>query len=1109
MSESLIPKFDLSAITNKAELQASLVAWNWDFSLVKLEAPKEFNGVGSAISDLRKANAENGDLHRTARRLGALFEGIPPEVPNLLRAYGMRVSEICEMKQITPQDRVKHGLFSRFAGPDATSIWAAATSGDNAIAVHLLACMIAEMFEQASAISLWAQLIAQRKTQLEVEAANMTDQIKREAKLAAKMQNISRQDLAAWDNSARSWIRTADDAKSKERKRVMLRVDEVAGYVNKESDPYLSVMHAWKQAMIAMDNLIRGIPQRVSNGAILLGMSAWHLYPDMTVLREGPGLIHQDDCLIAQTGILTIDLEVRAGDSGGIRWSLPLSYMRYYGPPVTTDNRIATDNSRITMNQFGFVLIGCVVSQWYDFMRPLEKAIDMLVRLLQALQYPTTAESKNTEHIARMRKMTSRSSWIGQLLRAAEEFKEGDAEEKETAVKLINNLGRRWNGFLCEVEDHPPPVFGLCHMKNLFPLLANSEHRVSYLRQLAKYWKLSNSNCVIEYKHVEDGEEVWEYASIAPLNDDIKPLDKRQGYLNWDSNQELPIGRFVRWLSVYTNGTKCKCKGACLRPEDAPQSMSPWMSKNRVLRPDSTRPYSLPSLFKGKVDECPCWQTGGCGISCHNWTNTDPLGCECLHNGLLARRQRAIVAAGELCFLVHKVSAIEDIDNGRMTFGLDRDFQRSLRTFTLNKEARENALAKKKPVEALRNLPVTLEFCAGDRSTASILRRGDITISGIDPRSGRPGGHLGQIGEYLPAKVMESAFDPSHFDYLKLTEWFATKLRIEYRNYVRALRACAAAAELYTRLGPNTSIKASVSSKTRLSVARWITDSEGSGVSPLRTQLSRSEAFACIAMFESGGLNLDPVGLREVYAMSSGDSIFVSSRMMCDPYTEPFEFEIQRVPGNIGQPGLSFLVPPPNPMFKEQSENEWTVVSHRPFTGELEENFNLTSIHLLNTDFNSDVRGLGDTGYYIDREAALRETVVQVFDGEHWIGDLDVLTALNDRNLHRSRCKHTSEDEKKVRQTPYDQVFEDGEIIQIDNWDELLTETLDSNWAIVRASSRKGSQEETENWLARLAAATISVQLGKETIILPPEVCWVCVRRNLEAMGNGKVVLIG
>ncbi|KAI2622675.1 hypothetical protein GGS26DRAFT_593966 [Hypomontagnella submonticulosa] len=1090
MSQSLIPKFDLSTVTNKAELHTSILAWNWDFSLVKLEAPKEFNGVGSAISDLRKADAENGDLHRTARRLGALFEGIPPDVPHLLRAYGTRVSEICGMKQIKPQDKAKHGLFSRFAGPDAASIWAAATSGDNAIAVHLLACMIAEMFEQAPAISLWAQLIAQRKVQLEVDAADTTDQIKKDAKLAAKMQNISRQDLAAWDNSARSWILTAHDAKSKERKRVMLRVDEVVAYVNKESDPYTSVIHAWKQAMIAMDNLIRGIPQRVSNGAILLGMSAWHLYPNMTVLREGPSLIRQDDHLITQTGILTIDLEARTGDSGGIRWSLPLSYMRYYGPPVTMDQRIATDNSRITMNQFSFVLIGCVVSQWYDYMKPLEKAIDMLMRLLQALQYPAKAEIKTTDHIARMQKMTDRSSWIGQLLRAAEEFKEGDSDERETAIKLINNLGRRWSGFLCNADEHPPPVFGLCHMKNLFPLLNDSEHRIVYLRHLAKHWKLSNSNCVIEYRHVEGGEEVWEYASIAPINDDIKFSDHKQGYLNWDANQTLHMGRFIRWLSVHTNETRCRCKGACLRPEDThPHSESSSVLRGRVISQESTRPYSIHWPVGGKINECPCWQAGGCGISCHNWTNTDPLGCECLHNGLLARRQSAITAMGESCFLVHKIASVEDIDNGKMYFGLDRDFQRSLKMFTLNKEARRKALAKKKPAEILPHQPVALEFCAGDRHTASILRRGDITASGIDPRSGRPGSHLGQIGEYLPAKVMESALDPSHFDYRQLTEWFAAKLRSESFNYVRALRACAAAAELYTRLGPDTSIKASVSSKVKLSEARWIPDSEGPKVSPLRTKLSRSEAFACIAMFESGGLNLDPVGLREVYAMSSGDSIFVSSRLMCDPYTEPFEFEIQRVPGNIGQPGLSFLVPPPDPMVKEPGENEWTVVSHRPFTGELEENFTLTSIHLLNTDFNSDVRGTGDTGYYIDREAALRETVVQVFDGEHWIGDLDVLIALDDEKLHRSGCKHKFGPEEAVQQTPYNQVFEDGEITQIDNWDELFAEPLDSNWAIIRASGQKASQGEGENWLARLAAATISIQLRKETIVLPPEVC--------------------
>jgi hypothetical protein len=57
-------------------------------------------------------------------------------------------------------------VFQDWAGGDATTLWAAATSGKGAIAVHLLACMLARLFSPAEATALWEELIASRKKQL-------------------------------------------------------------------------------------------------------------------------------------------------------------------------------------------------------------------------------------------------------------------------------------------------------------------------------------------------------------------------------------------------------------------------------------------------------------------------------------------------------------------------------------------------------------------------------------------------------------------------------------------------------------------------------------------------------------------------------------------------------------------------------------------------------------------------------------------------------------------------------------------------------------------------------------------------------------------------------
>lgn len=71
-----------------------------DFSLIRIEAPKEYSGLRTALSHRRLENAEQGPLHRTARKLGSLFEQILPSVPKLIEAYGQRVSEISTSAKI-------------------------------------------------------------------------------------------------------------------------------------------------------------------------------------------------------------------------------------------------------------------------------------------------------------------------------------------------------------------------------------------------------------------------------------------------------------------------------------------------------------------------------------------------------------------------------------------------------------------------------------------------------------------------------------------------------------------------------------------------------------------------------------------------------------------------------------------------------------------------------------------------------------------------------------------------------------------------------------------------------------------------------------------------
>lgn len=65
-----IGKISSSLLTIPNELTVAAAALNFDFSLVKIEAPREFHGVRDALSKFRRNEAETGLPHHSqeARR---------------------------------------------------------------------------------------------------------------------------------------------------------------------------------------------------------------------------------------------------------------------------------------------------------------------------------------------------------------------------------------------------------------------------------------------------------------------------------------------------------------------------------------------------------------------------------------------------------------------------------------------------------------------------------------------------------------------------------------------------------------------------------------------------------------------------------------------------------------------------------------------------------------------------------------------------------------------------------------------------------------------------------------------------------------------------------
>ena len=145
--------------------------------------------------------------------------------------------------------------------------------------------------------------------------------------------------------------------------------------------------------MIALNKLVEGMPQSIENSSILLALSAWHLFPDMSVLSTSNHFIKQEDPLIDPRGILTLGLQSAqfavvlqqqnetdmAGK--GITWSLPLAYYRFYGDPVRKEKALNTDGSRISIAQLLQIALGCVFHGWRETGFSAKKAAELLLDL--------------------------------------------------------------------------------------------------------------------------------------------------------------------------------------------------------------------------------------------------------------------------------------------------------------------------------------------------------------------------------------------------------------------------------------------------------------------------------------------------------------------------------------------------------------------------------------------------------------------------------------------------------------------------------------------------------------------------------------------------------
>ncbi|KAF2115886.1 hypothetical protein BDV96DRAFT_520274 [Lophiotrema nucula] len=1116
---AFISKFEGSLFSAKNDNTLAFATANVDFSLIKVEVPKNYEGLGLVLSRQRINNAENGPLHRTARRLGALFEQIIPNIDALAAAYGERVSEIATSSKLKSKTK-EYGPFSEHVGVDGTSIYAAASSGSNVIALHLLACMLARMFSNAEATAIWTQIVECRIRDIETNS-DATQLQGLAARCAADHgRQMTRDDLAAWDASARAWLDVANQVKRQEDTQLKLIIKNIPSVT--KADTYANVVENWVVALTTVQKIIQGVPQDISNGSVLLGLMSWHIYPDLNVFCP-VRYVRFGDPLVKPGGIITLGLEYQGREGVGVSWSLSLSHLRFYGAPVVLQKSSREDSDRLTVQELRFVAFGCILSTWASPASIIvNDAATCFVALGKCLNLDTT--SSRSSHDAPL-------GWLVPLVEAAKDYLSAADEERNSARYFVE-FGRRCGSKLLDDNSADRlPMFGLVNpllLQRFSGSLTNAtdnEASITILRELAKDCGFHRGDTVIvsrpsSSKHLlahHDSARYLRNVELASaiefpiptgkrlLNGEARTTSRHKRWIHIDRTEDPALQRYLDcmesgnpipifhsgvhgWLpeghmassvecDCSRNNRRCdencscrmrgfKCTSICpCVSEFTGFASSRSCSNIRVCRPEV-----------GEVDEDCSWLSvrstkdmTSVGRSMLRWheppvsfveryeeLRSKSLGDPAISHGL---SNEVVDPFDIMNFQNGYIDADSDSDNG-----YDPD--------------RVNSIGL-----CIRFQPVVTGNSTGlylsDRSEVNIP---ELTLRRVT--SELQSGTL--VGEALSTYLAEIPFHG-------VTDC-STSLegKPQYDQMLfTSLKALAVISELYCDW-PEATIPISIT-KQPLGRAYWTTllgkENQNSAASP---HVLRSIKFSCLAMLESGGHDIHPSQLEQVMALAAGNSIFAAEALLQDPLQEdrsgqPGFRGIQRVVGSLGYPGVVMLVPPPSPMVYSVDSCTRGLLQAENFDGKSRDFFGNTSLHLRFTKL---AIPLASAKGAIDADVVMREALIQVYDGGRWIADLDVLRTLASPNLVRLQgCEcEKNEDTGNLGQSLVGQ-FAD-QIKSIEKWEELLIS--DKNLIV----GEIGAVRTYGNWYARLGATALATGMDCPTVILPSHcICSECSER--------------
>lgn len=703
-----------------------------------------------------------------------------------------------------------------------------------------------------------------------------------------------------------------------------------------------------------MESLIKGAPHHISNGAILLALSAWHLYPDMFFAGTNQH-ISQSDPLVSQGGLMSIGLTNKTEDGKGVFWSLPLTQARYYGEPITATRHAGVGESQVQFEDFTLVAIGSALGSWQQPVLNVDDALELIKHISNA----AVAAHKKA---AAFRNWSGHdwAEWLSLFTAAIDRYTQSTGVEKQNLTRLIRFGQRNCAAFLASPQNYPAPAFGLSNFSLLMKFFGtDTEAAISFLRGWGarELEPRTAAAAVIRYR-VNRG-AIYHYTYIDVDVDDSEPPSKKQ--------------KFENDPSIFENG----------------HSIKSTSSRGIRWSEDDDEQFSTSDFL-------------------HGWLKDE-----------------------------EEFSRAEFFDDA---------------------EERIQEFASIPPSFGAQ--PEPYYFVCGDVKTAIYLPsshklRKSVWNNCMDVMQ-------------LHRCIKEGNISSAHI--VKTLEEVSKSTSLEKSgDYFESLCAIGTASKIYSRL-PGARVDLQVI-RMQISKSKWWQSLKS--LVALQSMKLRT-TMCCIAFFETGTIDLNPEELGDhSFAVCHSNSIFVGSRLLSDPINEIPQHFIERIIGNVGKPGLTFLVTPPDPMVQDFDPSLWHLIAHEKFDGRAQDSFQGTSFHLSFTGYE---HSLHDGQRSVrDVPARLLETAVSVYDRGKWIADLDILEAsMRWMRVPKLSCPHLDGAERGVS---------DLDLVSVDTWMELLDPPQEGQNSVVRAH---------DNPIARIAAAALAVRKRRSVIILPNKVCWQC-----------------